>query len=480
MVGLIYLAWPFLNVQASSDLSGRILLQVESHGEAWYVNPLNSQRYYLGRPNDAYDVMRELGLGISESSYEQFKNFGAIKFKGRILLRVEAKGEAYYVNPLDASLNYLGRPADAFSLMREFGLGISDSDLEKINISSSSTILESIVGVDTVSDTSHHYSWKYNNEEYYLDINLSSDLYQSYSSSSKVYSYLLGSEPDDARDAFYSIFLELRDDDEETLAVLNSLISLAQSIGLSGDEQMSFVMSFIQYLPYDDAKLITGNNNPYYPFETLYLNKGVCADKTFLAVLWLRELGYGSAILDFPDSNHSAAGIACPIDDSLDGRGYCYIETTNYFPVGLVPASISTGQAVVDENQLELLFKADKLGEMEIKQASSGELFQGMTLLRSEVAIILSLASELDQAKLSLDIQKTDIDSSYESLLLQEKELLGYKNSGNISVYNSLVPSYNEAVVVYSDQLKVYTEKVDEYNQLAKDFSQSYHNLYQN
>lgn len=34
-------------------LTGRILLQVESHGEAWYVNQTNLKRYYLGRPSDA-------------------------------------------------------------------------------------------------------------------------------------------------------------------------------------------------------------------------------------------------------------------------------------------------------------------------------------------------------------------------------------------------------------------------------------------
>jgi hypothetical protein len=130
MAGLIYLAWPFLAVQADNSLTGRILLQVESHGEAWYVNPIDSQRYYLGRPDDAYGVMRNLGLGISESSYNQFKNSGADSLKGRILLRVQANGEAYYVNPLDNSLNYLGRPADAFALMRQFGLGISNNNLE--------------------------------------------------------------------------------------------------------------------------------------------------------------------------------------------------------------------------------------------------------------------------------------------------------------------------------------------------------------
>ncbi len=47
------------------QLSGRILLQVEQHGEAWYVYPKNLHRYYLGRAEDAYAIMSELGLGIT-------------------------------------------------------------------------------------------------------------------------------------------------------------------------------------------------------------------------------------------------------------------------------------------------------------------------------------------------------------------------------------------------------------------------------
>ena len=48
-------------------LKGKILLQVESKGEAWYINPDNLNRYYLGRPADAFRIMRELGLGITNS-----------------------------------------------------------------------------------------------------------------------------------------------------------------------------------------------------------------------------------------------------------------------------------------------------------------------------------------------------------------------------------------------------------------------------
>ena len=49
----------------SGRLSGRILLQVERNGETWYVYPDNQRKYYLGRPHDAFNIMRSLGLGIT-------------------------------------------------------------------------------------------------------------------------------------------------------------------------------------------------------------------------------------------------------------------------------------------------------------------------------------------------------------------------------------------------------------------------------
>lgn len=49
-------------------LAGRILLQVEEHGEAWYVNPSDLKRYYLKDGNEAYRVMREQSLGTLLSS----------------------------------------------------------------------------------------------------------------------------------------------------------------------------------------------------------------------------------------------------------------------------------------------------------------------------------------------------------------------------------------------------------------------------
>lgn len=121
-----------IDEKLSKRLNGLILLQVESNGEAFYVYPDNKRRYYLGRPTDAFNAMRELGLGATH----QFINSYTIypdHVLGKILIDVEQNGEAYYIYPKDKKAYYLGRPADAFRIMRELGLGITNNDLSKIS-----------------------------------------------------------------------------------------------------------------------------------------------------------------------------------------------------------------------------------------------------------------------------------------------------------------------------------------------------------
>ena len=50
---------------------GKIFLQVESRGEAWYVNPADGKRYFLARPADAFNVMRKLGAGLTNGNFEK-------------------------------------------------------------------------------------------------------------------------------------------------------------------------------------------------------------------------------------------------------------------------------------------------------------------------------------------------------------------------------------------------------------------------
>lgn len=123
-----------VNLNLSRNLSGRILLQVENRGRAWYVYPKNLTRYYLGCPQDAFKVMRDLSLGISNKSFSALTLKEKKRLSGLILLKVEDKGMAYYINPVDLKLYYLGRPDDARRIMRELALGISDNNLNQLKI----------------------------------------------------------------------------------------------------------------------------------------------------------------------------------------------------------------------------------------------------------------------------------------------------------------------------------------------------------
>ena len=118
------------------SLKGRILLQVEDKGQAWYVNPTDGRRYSLGRPDDAFALMRRFALGVSNANFTAIQdNPGAWRnLAGRILLKVADAGKAYYFDPTNFVLYFLGRPQDAFNIMRTRGLGITNSNLAKISI----------------------------------------------------------------------------------------------------------------------------------------------------------------------------------------------------------------------------------------------------------------------------------------------------------------------------------------------------------
>lgn len=180
-----------VNKELYKRLKGKILLKVEDAGKAYYINPKNETMHYLGRPDDAFSVMREQGIGITNNNLykipvgiandgsqdsdsdglpdyiedalglnknisdtdrdgyldgaelkngynpwgkgkQNINNEFAKAQAGKIFLQVEKNGEAWYINPNDGKRYFLGRPADAFQVMRNLGLGISNNDFDKL------------------------------------------------------------------------------------------------------------------------------------------------------------------------------------------------------------------------------------------------------------------------------------------------------------------------------------------------------------
>lgn len=129
------------NTALTNQLSGRILLQVEKHGEAWFVEPTTKKVVFLGRPDDAFMAMREFGLGITNDDLNKIPEAGddnrgdtalTNRLSGKILLQVQNNGEAWFVNPVTKKRHFMGRPQDAFNLMRNLGLGVTDDTLAKL------------------------------------------------------------------------------------------------------------------------------------------------------------------------------------------------------------------------------------------------------------------------------------------------------------------------------------------------------------
>jgi hypothetical protein len=121
---------------------GRILFAPYFNGEAYYVHPADAKAYYLNRPQDAFNIMRTFGVGITNADLAKIPKQDDLKnpqgdkklqdrLAGKILLQVESAGEAWYVEPRTKKRYYLGRPKDAFNIMRSLSTGVSNEDLIK-------------------------------------------------------------------------------------------------------------------------------------------------------------------------------------------------------------------------------------------------------------------------------------------------------------------------------------------------------------
>lgn len=178
----------------TNRLKGYILLQVEGNGEAWYVDEVSEEKYYLKDGPVAYEALRKFGLGITNDNLAKipvgmddrygpydadidndglpnkteeaigtdpnnpdsdsdgfndgmevrnsYNPLGSGKMtidsalvdqlKGRILLQVESRGEAWYVNPADGKRYYMKDGEVAYQIMKFLSLGITNENLRKI------------------------------------------------------------------------------------------------------------------------------------------------------------------------------------------------------------------------------------------------------------------------------------------------------------------------------------------------------------
>lgn len=112
-------------------LMGRIVVAVQTHGDIYYVNPKDKQTYLIGSSASALSMLAKQGVGISEKDYKSLvaSKAKAKKLAGRIVLRTQAHGEAYYINPVTFSLNFMGSQKQLAAIIKSYGRNVNDADL---------------------------------------------------------------------------------------------------------------------------------------------------------------------------------------------------------------------------------------------------------------------------------------------------------------------------------------------------------------
>ncbi len=466
----------------ANRLSGKILLQVESKGEAYYINPIDKKGYYLGRPNDAFAIMRSFGLGVSNKDLNIFLQSGArANLSGRILLQVEDKGQAYYINPDNLRLYYLGRPTDAFNIMRQLGLGISNYNLSQIPLGSlinNNTNNNSTAPILGLGEKLVNFSWRYKGRAYSFNQIFRNNLYNEYNSSSKVFYYSIDNPPSNLKDSYYGLFLEQKSGDDSIDKLILNLKNISDLESFTEDQFLEFVMAFVQGIPYDFSK--NSNSPQNFPYETLYKNSGVCSDKSFLALLIFRKLGYGGAIFDYPEKQHSAVAVSCQSNSSYNS-GYCFVETTNYFPVGIFPSSLESGQAIVGGINWGNIVSGSHFGTVEVYQKTTGAKSYGSMPSRiSQINDIVQMTQEnqalyndLTIRLAQLNILKTELDA----LVIELENYLKQQDFNNYNIkiieYNTKAQNYNNLVNTYSVKLVEYDAKNVLVNQKINEFYQN-------
>ncbi len=135
----------------------------------------------------------------------------------------------------------------------------------------------------------------------------------------------------------------VKPNDRTVKAVSEILKFYVETAGYLSYDEVSFVLAFVQEMPYTSDEESKGDNYPRYPVETLLEGGGDCEDTSalFASIMGSPSFNYGAALLIIDD--HMAVGIRG--NEGVGGtyfqkgtKRYYYCETTGKgYAIGEVP-----------------------------------------------------------------------------------------------------------------------------------------------
>ncbi len=202
-----------------------------------------------------------------------------------------------------------------------------------------------VVAAQTGSNYDKVFAWDYDGKHWTWNLTIPTALYDAYNS-----------VPDSRRTrdgpAGYGFLTTTEDYYLNMLA--RKLNETTTQLQYSSFDQVSFMLAFVQSLPYTSDSVTTGHDEyPRFPIETLVDDGGDCEDTSILFASLTLILGYGTVYINPP--NHYAVGI---LGNNLHGtywnypsdsnKSYYYCETTgNNFKIGQLPEAFLNQKAMI-------------------------------------------------------------------------------------------------------------------------------------
>jgi hypothetical protein len=116
---------------------------------------------------------------------------------------------------------------------------------------------------------------------------------------------------------------------------LQPLVDTIKNRSPNPDGQAKIAISLVQHMPYNAKRAFQQPVEWYYPYETVYSNKGTVADKSLLLAYLLKELEYDTIVFDY--SSSMAVGVKCSPDYDYFNTGYAFIDVTRPTIITYVP-----------------------------------------------------------------------------------------------------------------------------------------------
>lgn len=297
------------------------------------------------------------------------------------------------------------------------------------------------------TDLTVNYSFDFRQQPQSISLPLDSTLREEFRRASHSYQYQGSRPPDGWRKEYYAMFLQAKGADR----IHQQLLSELQGIAGGGDDLAEAIIAFVQgSISYDWQTFHNIDQSTIrYPYETLFDQTGVCADKTVLMAQLLRSAGYDVVFFVFERANHMALGLRVPAGMGDFRTDYAFVETTQPTPIGVIPDNYVGG------------IKLDRRPEL-IEFPEGGKTFEKMTAIKAEQKEwekkygkdYLFMSPDLRSLKEKMTVMQGELDELKKKMRgcrgtlppakFQECQALQQQQSQKVNEYNALVQRYNE------------------------------------